>query len=138
MHYLFETETTLRTFLHNVSCRLEPGGFFIGTTVDAERVVTRIRTEGKSNLRIGNKYYSIQFGQESYPKSGSPYGLKFYFYLKDAVGKHRMSEDRPVYVAEYLVSFDFLEQIALEYGLKLVERKNFHEFYQENIDLGSN
>ncbi len=47
MHYLFETEVKLRTFLHNVSCRLEPGGFFIGTTVDAERVVTRIRTEGK-------------------------------------------------------------------------------------------
>ena len=109
MHYLFETEAKLRAFLHNVSCRLEPGGFFIGTTIDAERVVARMRSEGKENLRFGNPFYSIQFGQESFSRDGSPYGLKFYFYLKDAVGRHRLSEDRPVYVPEYLVSFDHLE-----------------------------
>jgi mRNA (guanine-N7-)-methyltransferase len=113
MHYLFETELTLRAFLTNVSSRLEPGGFFIGTTVDAEKVVSLIRTEGKENLRISNKFYSIQFGQDSFPKEkGNPLGLKFYFYLKDAVGRERLSEDRPVYVPEYLVNFDFLEQIA--------------------------
>ena len=39
MHYMFENETKLRTFLKNVSCKLEPGGFFIGTTIDADRVV---------------------------------------------------------------------------------------------------
>ena len=49
-----------------------------------------------------------------------------------------MSEDRPVYVPEYLVSFDFLEKLALEYGLKLIEKKNFHEFYEDNIALGDN
>jgi len=63
MHYLFESETKIRAFLHNVTCRLEPGGFFIGTTIDAERVVARVRTEGMENLRIGNPFYSIQFGQ---------------------------------------------------------------------------
>lgn len=89
-------------------------------------------------MRISNDFYSIQFGQDSYPKGeypeGSPYGLKFYFYLKDAVGKERLSEGRPVYVPEYLVSFDHLERIALEYDLELVEKKNFHEFYADNID----
>ena len=49
-----------------------------------------------------------------------------------------MSEDRPVYVPEYLVSFDHLQQLALEYDLKLVEKKNFHEFYQEHINIGDN
>jgi len=49
-----------------------------------------------------------------------------------------MSEDRPVYVPEYLVSFDFLEKLALEYGLKLIEKKNFHEFYDDNIALADN
>ena len=138
MHYLYETETKLRAFLHNASCRLEAGGFFIGTTIDAERVVARIRTEGQEKLRIGNRFYSIQFGQESYPKDKSPYGLKFYFYLRDAVGLHRMTEDRPVYVPEYLVSFDHFQKIALEYDLQLVERKNFHEFYADTIDAGDN
>ena len=86
MHYLFETESKLRAFLHNVSCRLEPGGFFVATTVDAERVTALIRTQGKEHLRIGNEYYSIQFGQDSFAKDKSPYGLKFFFYLKGAVG----------------------------------------------------
>lgn len=43
MHYLFESEIKIRTFLKNVSCRLEAGGYFIGTTVDAEKVVSQIR-----------------------------------------------------------------------------------------------
>jgi mRNA (guanine-N7-)-methyltransferase len=89
-------------------------------------------------LRFGNPFYSIQFGQESFSREGNPFGLKFYFYLKDAVGRHRLSEDRPVYVPEYLVSFDCLEELAAEYGLRLVEKKNFHEFYADNIDLRDN
>ena len=57
MHYLLESEEKLRAFLHNVSCRLEPEGFFVGTTIDAERVVSKIRTEGGPNMRIGNSCY---------------------------------------------------------------------------------
>ncbi len=86
MHYMFENESKLRAFLHNVSCRLVPGGFFIGTTVDSDRVVCRINTEGGESLRIGNRFYSIKFGQKIFPKENGPYGLKYYFYLKDAIG----------------------------------------------------
>lgn len=57
MHYMFESEAKLRAFLHNVSCRLETGGFFIGTTVDADRVVSLIREKGGKNMTIGNKFY---------------------------------------------------------------------------------
>ena len=74
MHYLWEDELKLKTFLHNVSCRLEPGGFYIGTTVDADRVVSRIRTDGRETLQFGNPFFSIQFGQESFPIDESPYG----------------------------------------------------------------
>ena len=58
--------------------------------------------------------------------------------MKDAVGRERLTENRPVYVPEYLVSFEHLAQIALEYQLELVEKKNFHAFYQENIALPHN
>jgi len=99
MHYLFETEDKLRAFLKNVTCRLEPGGYFIGTTVDAERVIATVRERGGPEMAIGNKYFSIRIGQNAYPKEAegkptSPYGLKFYFYLKDAVGIERMTEGR--------------------------------------------
>lgn len=63
IHYMFEKEEKLRGFLNNVSKRMAEGAKFIGTTVDSERVVARVRESGKeSNLTIGNEYYSIIFG----------------------------------------------------------------------------
>jgi mRNA (guanine-N7-)-methyltransferase len=59
MHYLFESEVKLRAFLRNVTSRLEPGGFFIGTTVDAEKVVSVIRESGNPELSVSNKFFSI-------------------------------------------------------------------------------
>ena len=58
MHYMFDSEERIRSFLHNVTDRLEPGGFFIGTTVDSECVVGKIREEGE-DLNIGNSLYRI-------------------------------------------------------------------------------
>eukprot|EP00347_Sterkiella_histriomuscorum_P015000 403358695 len=138
MHYMFESEVKLRAFLHNVSCRLETGGFFIGTTIDADRVVSMIREKGGKNLTVGNKFYQIRFGQASFPKDQGPFGLKYYFYLKDAIGRERLLEDKKIHVPEYLVIFEYLEKLALEYNLKLIERKNFHEFYQESIQIPKN
>lgn len=41
-----------------------------------------------------------------------------------------MSEGgEPVYVPEYLIIFDFLVEIAKEYELELIEKKNFHDYY---------
>ena len=60
---MFESEKALRGFLNNVSSRLEVGGKFIGTTIDSERLVCKIRQAGiENNLTIGNKFYSIVFG----------------------------------------------------------------------------
>ena len=68
MHYFFESESKLRAFLTNVSSRLEPGGYFIGTTIDSDRMIAKMRSEGKDDLVIGNKFYSIMFGQDYYLK----------------------------------------------------------------------
>jgi mRNA (guanine-N7-)-methyltransferase len=43
IHYFFESEKKLRAFLRNVSDRLEPGCFFIGTTIDSDELIYRIR-----------------------------------------------------------------------------------------------
>ena len=34
---------------------------------------------------------------------------------------------------EYLVHFETLEKIALEYGLKLEKKVNFHEYYESKV-----
>ena len=55
LHYMFESEIKLRAFCRNVSDRLEEGGVFIGTTIDSDRLVHKIRQT--KDLTIGNDYY---------------------------------------------------------------------------------
>ena len=74
------------------------------------------------------------FGQDVFDKSRGPYGLKYYFYLSDAVGKKMVATEQVKYVPEYLVHFDHLEKIALEYDLKLEMKKNFHEFVDDTLN----
>ena len=109
IHYMFHSEQLLRGYLANVSKRLVDGGSFIGTTIDGDRLVLKIREAGpEGKLTIGNEYYSIVFGQDTFSKRNGPFGLKYYFYLSgDAIGKKLLSG--PIlYVDEYLVTFDTL------------------------------
>jgi mRNA (guanine-N7-)-methyltransferase len=46
IHYLFESEDKLRAYFKNVTDRLEPGGYFIGTTIDSDELIFRIREFG--------------------------------------------------------------------------------------------
>ena len=63
IHYMFEGESTLRGYLNNVAQRLEVGGAFIGTTIDSDRLVSKIREAGsEKNLTIGNNFFSVVFG----------------------------------------------------------------------------
>ena len=75
--------------------------------------------------KIENEFYTVVLPQDSFDKNKSPYGLKYYFYLKEAIGKEtQMHDNRPKMVDEFLVVFDVMERIAREYGLKLVMKKN--------------
>ena len=87
IHYMFESEAKLRAFFRNVTERLEPGSFFIGTTIDSDELVYRIREHGNGRNKIENEFYTVVLPQDSFDKNKSPYGLKYYFYLKEAIGK---------------------------------------------------
>ena len=83
-------------------------------------------------MTIGNEYYSIVFGQDNFRRGNGPFGLKYYFYLADAIGKKLISG--PIlYVDEYLVHFDTLVSVARDYGLELVKKVNFHEYFDSLI-----
>ena len=117
IHYMFESEQKLRGYLANVTSRLVDGGTFIGTTIDSDRLVNKVREAGvENNLTIGNEYFSIVFGQDHFRRGQGSFGLKYYFYLADAIGK-KMITGPIVYVDEFLVPFDAFIEIAKEYGL---------------------
>lgn len=116
IHYFFESEDKLRAYLQNVTDRLRPGGFFIGTTIDADELVYQVRNSKGGDNTIQNDFMKVVLPQDSFPKDKSPYGLKYYFFLKEAIGKDT-SESAERLVDEYLLIFPVLVQIAAEYGL---------------------
>lgn len=127
--------------MSNVSTKLVPGGYFIGTTLDSNVLVKKLRqiglkNEGDEKYTFGNEYYSVKFLHRDFPKT-KPFGNKYLFYLEDGVG-HKRANGKIEYVPEYLVIFKKFVQLAKEYDLKLVKRENFHKFYENNISFYRN
>jgi mRNA (guanine-N7-)-methyltransferase len=124
MHYAFENEARVRRMLLNVTERLRPGGFFIGTTPDANVLVRKLRAV--NGMSISNAVFKIDLDERFQDKKfsrepGAQYGIRYNFTLDENV------EDCP----EFLVHFPSLEELAREYELELVLLSNFHSFYSE-------
>ncbi|KAI0303477.1 guanine-N(7)-methyltransferase [Multifurca ochricompacta] len=120
MHYAFESVSKVRCMLQNVTRWLRPGGVFLGTIPNAEQLLMRLDQipAEASELSFGNVVYSIKFeSREPRPL----YGHRYSFFLQDAV------EDVP----EYIVRWEPFVQLAAEYGLHPVYRKEFHDVFEE-------
>lgn len=126
VHYAFENEERVRRMLSNVAGALKPGGFFIGTTPDANVLVRKLRAI--PGMSFANAVFRIVFddidpphNNKSFSRDRSPYGIRYSFSLGASV------EDCP----EYLVHFPSFEKVAAEYGLELLLLQNFHDFFAE-------
>jgi mRNA (guanine-N7-)-methyltransferase len=128
IHYFFESEHKLKMYLKNVSDRLRPGGYFIGTTIDSDELVYRVRSSGRNDNTIQNDFLKVVLPQDSFPKD-QVFGLKYYFYLREAIGKSNQSQER--LVDEFLVIFPILIKMANDVGLELEMKKNFRQYYDD-------
>jgi len=116
LHYAFESQQQAEQLLHNISCKLQPGGVFIGTIPSANRIVERVQV-APDRLKFGNQFYSVQFEEAGkFPL----FGAKYTFHLEDAVES----------VPEFLVHFETLENLAKKVGLKLEQKSNFADFFK--------
>lgn len=115
LHYAFESQKQAEQLLSNVSCKLRPGGVFIGTIPSANRIVERVRSS-PDKIKFGNEYYSVEFEEtEKFPT----FGAKYTFNLEDAVEG----------VPEFLVHFETLTDLAKKFNLKLEQKSNFSDFF---------
>lgn len=123
LHYSWMSEEKARIALQNVAAVLKPGGYFIGTMPDANVIVRKLReTDG---LEFGNSCYNVQFSEYYLEKKflpSEPFNIEYLFHLEDAVS-----------CPEWLVHFPTFQALAEEYGLELVDKKNFHDFVHEHI-----
>ena len=124
IHYLFENEIKLRTFLQNVSDNLKIGGYFIGTSMDGGRVFDLLRGMKKPAegiigddilWRIEKKYSETMKWDVKKPMLGH----KIEVYINTIGIPHE----------EYLVNYAYLEEILKEYGFEMEIIRGFGDVY---------
>ena len=113
----FGTEQKAKIFAGNVSRAVKPGGFFILSLTNAEKI-KGLFPEGKETLVASNSVFSIEL-EEALPKDCPEFGIRMTFGVDDR------------YFPENLVHMETLERILGEEGLKLVWRKSFLDLYEE-------
>lgn len=118
LHYSFESLPQACRMFSNISECLRPGGFFIGTIPDANEIVSRAKKS--ENNSFGNRIYNIKLmfdpKEEGYPL----FGAKYDFQLEGVVN-----------CPEFLVNFDLCQKIAAQYGLELVYKGRFEDFFEK-------
>ncbi|PAV75868.1 hypothetical protein WR25_08142 isoform B [Diploscapter pachys] len=114
LHYSFCDEQSARTYIRNAVGNLKPGGFFIGTLPDANRIVWAAR---QGNGMFKNAVCSITFeNTEQLLNEQLPhFGAKFHFTL-----------DEQVNCPEFLAHFSLLQKILVdEFDMDLVFVRQF-------------
>ena len=118
MHYFFEDNKTVHSFLRNLSECTKVNGYYIGTCYDGETVFNLLRSKEKEEsitiFKGGEKMYEII---KQYDKTGFPddelslgYGIDIY---QESINKEKVFR-------EYLVNFTYLTRIMEDYGFVLI------------------
>lgn len=125
IHYFFETAETLHGFLKNVCQNTAPGGFFVGTCFDGQTVFNRLTN--KSNLLImrnngeeNEKMFEIQKLYSSHKFDGDATSLGY----KVRVYQETINKE----MDEYLVHFDYLQRLMVQYGFDLLPLEEAKEW----------
>lgn len=120
-HYSFETIEQATKMLENASRNLREGGYLVGTTVNANKVMAK--TLNQKKLKFGNNIFSIEFPAKALDYEKVPlFGNTYLFHLDGVV-------DCP----EFLIHFQTVVQIAKKFNLELHFHKRFEDYYLENL-----
>lgn len=120
-HYSFETIEQTTKMLENASRNLREGGYLVGTTVNANKVM--FNTLNQKKLKFGNEIFSIEFPENALENDRVPlFGNTYMFHLHGVV-------DCP----EFLVHFPTVVHIAKQFNLEFHYQKRFEDYFLENL-----
>lgn len=117
-HYCFESLKQAECMMRNAAECLRTGGYFIGTIPDAYEIMRRQRAANA--IEFGNDVYKVSFLCDS--ECPPLFGGKYNFQLQGVV-------DCP----EFLVHFPMMVKLARKYGLELVMKERFGEYFKQRI-----
>ena len=134
IHYFFENEEKINTFLNNVSSMLKVGGTFICTFMDGKSVVGAINANGgdmvegrkKLNKRVEDKGVPLwaiirRYEAESGGSGEKDFNKKVDVYI----------EATKKFIPEFIVDFDVLIRKCKEYNIELVESELFSQSFNK-------
>lgn len=116
-HYCFESLKQAECMIQNAAECLRPGGYFIGTMPDANDIMKR--QHATQSNEFGNDIYRISFLCDT--KAPPLFGAKYNFEL-----------DGVVNCPEFLVHFPLLVKLAAKFGLRLVLKERFEEYFERH------
>jgi hypothetical protein len=110
-HYFCASEHSLRNFLQNVSMNLKTGGYFIGTTLDGQKVLNKMKSMSSPDLSGQIRDIKVWGLQPTFPVDSqtqmSHVGQKIIAYNIN-IGHE---------IPEYLVNFEHFKAEAKKFGL---------------------
>ncbi|CAK4686672.1 unnamed protein product [Aphanomyces euteiches] len=152
-HYMFCDEARADLFFRTLQSTLRPGGMFIATTVDANRIIQKLLAsvgdvETNENgetvpapIRIvdakDRALCTVRMDPSTRERilngSGDDpgFGLRYMFTLSDN------DEEEAVNLPEYLIPTSLLRQLIHDHGFDLVLQENFQTFIGQNKDIHS-
>jgi len=121
IHYFFKNPDTLDTFINIVGSYINANGFFIGTTMNGDK----IKQIFKKTNTIQNELFKIT--SKSDINSISPYNNTYEVSLgKEGDKGHYFVEYTSI---EYLVNVEELKKVGSKYNLMYIGLTEFNEWY---------
>ena len=123
LHYFFKNEITFRTILQNITDNCKIGGYFIGTCFDGVRLFKALK--GKKKIsgedEKGQLIWSIEkdYKTTRFNANKNSLGREIKVFVKSIGNFH----------TEYLVNFEYLDKMLIDYGFEKVRVTPFEEEY---------
>jgi len=142
LHYFFENQKTLYSYMRNLAECTKIGGYFIGTCYDGKLVYQMLRGKAQGDsVQIYDgetKIWEVKknYERETFEDDITSVGYKIEVY-QESINK---------LIPEYLVNFDFLNRLMVNYGFELLAREEaqhlglpegsglFSELFNEMLD----
>ena len=119
LHYFFENHITFQNFMRNLAECTKLGGYFIGTAYDGKLIFNLLKNKNRGESEYlydgDKKIWEIQKeyeGESILADDISSLGCQINVF-QESINKM---------FPEYLINFDYLERVMVNYGFKLITR----------------
>lgn len=121
LHYFYESEKTLDTFVSNVDSFLQENGYFIGTCLDGSMVKSKLNKVKFGEEINGVLKNRVIWNIKKLYKREKNIGNEIEIYM-ESIGRR---------ITEYLVNMPLLIEKLAKYNIQLITMESFNKAYEQ-------